>query len=474
WLVVRGMRQQAGAIPVRGGNTGRLVRVVTAAAVLLTGLGIGTWVTSGRPPSAGTALRGQIETVPDLSQLDSPLRRFRTFTKQSETGSDNVHDKVLLTVTGAPAGALLRFVTLDSYDGDQWVPANDTIADTSDDSFLRMDSEVDNPTVGTPAQVQVAISKNYRSVWIPTYGSLTSLHFLLGESQARRDQVRYDLPTSTALLAGEVGDDDDYEFTSIVPDDRLTKRMRPWRDGIMHVAGIRRVDPLVRPVLASPASRMEKLFVMAHYLRDVGRFSSGGEPGESMYTSGHDLKRLTKGFLLAPRPVGDDEQYAAAMAIIANRLGIPARVVVGAVVPPGGKVRGRNVHTWVEVRISDGSWRTLYTDEFMGDKPPQPQMEPADPPTTGTVKNPPRQEEVTPTEVKVRDQLEEQDEAARRGSAVRWAPWLLLLLLVLVVPLVKLLVRGRRRLLGRPSQRLAGAWEDLVSQARDLGVPVRS
>ena len=39
-------------------------------------------------------------------------------------------------------------------------------------------------------------------------------------------------------------------------------------------------------------------------------------------------------FLLAPRPVGDDEQYAAAMALLANRVGVPARVVVGAVRPP--------------------------------------------------------------------------------------------------------------------------------------------
>jgi len=44
---------------------------------------------------------------------------------------------------------------------------------------------------------------------------------------------------------------------------------------------------------------------------------------------------------------------------------VPARVVLGALVPAGGVVTGADVHAWVEIRVGDGSWRTLPTSAFM-------------------------------------------------------------------------------------------------------------
>ena len=35
--------------------------------------------------------------------------------------------------------------------------------------------------------------------------------------------------------------------------------------------------------------------------------------------------------------VGNDEQYAALMALLANRIGVPARVVLGRVVPEAAR-----------------------------------------------------------------------------------------------------------------------------------------
>ena len=56
---------------------------------------------------------------------------------------------------------------------------------------------------------------------------------------------------------------------------------------------------------------------------------------------------------------------------------------------------------------------------------------------------------------------------------LRALPWLLLLMLALVVPVAKLARRAVRRRRGRPSDRMAGAWLELVDHARDLGIPVR-
>ena len=69
--------------------------------------------------------------------------------------------------------------------------------------------------------------------------------------------------------------------------------------------------------------------------------------------------------------VGNDEQYAALMALLANEVGVPRpRGAGGAVVPEGGVVTGKDVSAWVELRAADGSWRTLPTEAFMSDEPP--------------------------------------------------------------------------------------------------------
>ena len=150
--------------------------------------------------------------------------------------------------------------------------------------------------------------------------------------------------------------------------------MRAWAGaGPARSSGLDRVDPLpARRARQPDPADAARSSCSPRYLRDEGRYSDGAAPGSSSTCAGHDLDRLIDGFLLAARPVGDDEQYASAMALLANRVGVPARVVVGAVLPRDGRVRGEDVHAWVEVRVADGSWRTLPTREFMGRTPPRP------------------------------------------------------------------------------------------------------
>src|SRR5690606_18291728 len=63
--------------------------------------------------------------------------------------------------------------------------------------------------------------------------------------------------------------------------------------------------------------------------------------------------------------VGDDEQFAVAAALIADELGFPARVVVGARLwsdDPGvrvcesGACRAQDLSAWTEVFTDDGRW----------------------------------------------------------------------------------------------------------------------
>ena len=473
WVALRGLEfSPEHDVEVRGSAHGRLTRAVTATLVVVVAVSVAASITPRTSAASGESVRGRAGELLSLDGLDSPLRRFRSFTEQAEASQENVHRKLLLTVTGAPRGSRVRMVTLDTYDGSEWRAENGTMAGTTDDSFQRMDTEVDNPTQGRDVRVQVSVGRAYSSAWVPTIGSLTSLRFLFADADSRRSQLRYDLATSTAVVPVGIERGNDYEFTATVPEDQLRRGMRPWTGPGLQVADLRRVDPLVRRVLASPAPAMRKVFVLARYLREEGRYSNGSGRGESQYLPGHGVNRLTDDFLLAPRPVGDDEQYASAMALLANRVGVPARVVVGAVLPRDGRVRGKDVHAWVELRVADGSWRTLDTATFMGDKPPRRRMLPALPPQIPTIAAAEPTEPVTRPEVQREQQERRQASDSRRSLVLRLLPWLVLLLLVTAVPLAKLVRRRVRRTRGRGSDRMAAAWTDLVDHARDLGIAV--
>ena len=65
---------------------------------------------------------------------------------------------------------------------------------------------------------------------------------------------------------------------------------------------------------------------IADALRTNGSWSNGTKQGEQMYLPGHGVGRLAR---FTAELVGSDEQYAAAYALMVNRLGYPARVVLG-------------------------------------------------------------------------------------------------------------------------------------------------
>ena len=474
WLALRSLRIAPGAT-ARGAGHGRVVRALMAVLVVAAAMLVAVPVTvpmsaDGGPAPVGKSLRGHQAAPSDLSGLDSPLRRFRTFTDQGEGSLNDVHDKLLFTVTGAPAGSRVRMATLDTYDGHEWLPGNNSILGASDDAFLRLDSRVDDDVQGRQIRARISVTKAYASAWMPMVGALQSLRMVFADPRGQRSEMRYNLATSSAVLPTGIGRRDSYEVDAVVAPDNLDLSVPGWLGpGQRSVSGTRQVEGFQPRVLDAPIPAMHKVFLLAGYLREQGRYSDGALPGEQQYEAGHDLDRLVDGFLMAPRPVGDDEQYASAMALLANRVGVPARVVVGAVLPRGGKVRGEDVHAWVELRVFDGSWRTLDTREFMSRRPPRAVMPPAAPLQVPTTTQPQQQPDRP-----ARDDTHQDRPSPGQGTAgaIRFVPWLVLLVLALVVPSTKSVRRWRRLRRGRSSDRMAGAWTELVDHARDLGLPV--
>ena len=229
----------------------------------------------------------------------------------------------------------------------------------------------------------------------------------------------------------------------------------------------------------------EQLQAVASTLKN-GAYSDGTKTGETQYLPGHGVARTTT-FLGRQQLVGNDEQYASTYALMANSLGVPARVIMGAVVPDGGAVRGQDVHAWVELRGADGRWHAVPNETFMPDRNKTPQQQPkATAKDSNAADVPPPNSQRPPGSV---DATFDTSSAVVRPPTLleRLAalpPWLVLLLKVIGYPLLALMViigglaaarswrRRKRQRTGAPSRRLAQGWRDLVDHARDLGVKV--
>ena len=488
WLALRGQRATA---PVRGGSGGAGRAVAAGVMVLLAGalaLPLASWATGGLDDQR-VVLRTYVAPPFDIGQYPSPLASFRRYVELPAGLSDpaNLSEEVLATVEGAPPGARLRIAALDAYDGAVWGAGNDPEPGNARDTFQRVSSVIDNPVDGETADVRVTLGDGWSGVWLPTIGALTSLD--LGDDpdrEAQAESFRYNLATSTAVVPAGVGPGDTYRFTSVVPPSSVSETDAP--SGLVTDAAFAAafLNNQATAWSGGADAPMARVFAIAEHLKQEGRYSDGVVAAERIYHPGHGVKRLGDEFANAPIMVGNDEQYAAIMALLANNVGVPARVVMGAVVPEDGVVRGSDVQAWVELQVADGSWRTLPTETFMSTVRPAEQPPLQEQEMSGTVVPPPAPipppstlAEQHDTELEARKDDHDDDESGWGLPA-----WLLVVLRYVGVPLLaavlvvativgaKALRRRRRRRAERTSARIGGGWRELVDHARDLGQPV--
>jgi hypothetical protein len=218
-----------------------------------------------------------------------------------------------------------------------------------------------------------------------------------------------------------------------------------------------------------------------------GAFSDGEIDSGVPSPAGHGAKRL-RDFLSGAQLVGDDEQYAATLALMARELGMPARVVLGAIPPTenfDGRVTGAMVKAWVEVDFAGVGWVPLDPTPPVANKPQaivkQPQANP-----NGQVLEPPVAQAKPPRPLPP-PQAEEPVEGDGClfsffcfNALPEWAQWTLRYLappvlsvgaVLLAIVGAKAIRRRRRRRRGPPVQRISGAWLELVDRLRDHGYP---
>lgn len=482
-------------------------------------------------------VRERVQPPIDLSDLPSPLSSFRRFVKDG--------DQAMLTVSGLPAGAPVRLATMDAYDGLVWnvspgagpVGGRSARGGVSDGGtsgggasgdggagdggtgggasggFRRVSSDGRVPGVSTrpddshegrSAEVAVTVGA-LGGVWLPTVGDPAAIRGAEGTSLSG---LQADSATGTAILARGLERGMRYTIDTRWSPRPTDAQIAAALAATVPLAAVDGAPPAIaeaaaamgRPGSAEAAAKSDAAPAggalaqrIAGELISRGYFSHGlvGD-GDFPSLSGHGAERMTT-FLTGDVMVGDDEQYASAMALIAHQLGLPARVVVGFRTPgadggtsaaSGASTRttftGRDISAWVEVDLRGYGWVPFSPTPPESKRPDSAAPQPTPEPTTRSQQAPPRQPEPSQAPAP-RAQTPPADDAEAPREQADWRPAVLvaggsaLALMVLIVPfagivLAKATQRRRRRRAPDPLRRVTGGWDDVLALAADHGL----
>ena len=441
--------------------------VIALAAVMAFGVNLATGA------SQRQVLRDQVVPPLNLSDYPSPLTKFRFY-------EVNLEDEVLFTVESMPAGGRLRLAVMDHWDG--------VVFNVSQDSgrYLRVGREMPWQPEGDLVRTTIT-AEGYSDVWVPSFGEPSRVEFSGPHSEVVGRSLHLNQDSHQLLTTAGIASGNGIEMTST----NQAPLSAEARDGLSE-RGIGPVPPgrfpLIPEVLSetgrlwagSATTPYEQLRIIEEQLRTNGRFSDGRNNDSR---AGHTAERLAFMFN-SEQYVGDDEQYAVAMALMASQLGIPVRVVLGFYPeeqPAEGQpwqVLGAHAHVWVEANIDGAGWVSFDPTPPRTQLPnpdntvPKPQPKPR-------VESPPlpperHEDEQVQTEEENVDLKEPEEEPADlRGLfaviGISLGGLVLLMSPLLLIALWKLRRRQRRKVRGTTADQIAGAWGEVVDRARDLG-----
>jgi hypothetical protein len=484
WLAMRHQRLR----PVVLSGNRRLWQTGFGAGMVLVAVAGGSLVGPLVPFASAhsrVVLRNYVTPPFDIGQYPSPLAGYRKYTKTGPIlGGKQLYDSVLFTVNGLPPNTQVRMAALDSYDGEVWAASPPALLPTSGtgiDAFQRVGQTIDAPPGGQRITATVTIG-GWHDVWLPEAGSLTAIHFDGSRGQQEADAFRYNLATATGVVPTGLTTGDQYTFTAILASTALPQDPNPQADGgaIVPATATGFVRGVANSWAAGASGPWAATMAVANHMLSEGRYSDGAG-SEDRYPPGHSVFRLTQ-MTSAAQTVGDDEQYAALLGLMANSAGMPARVVLGAIPEADGSVKGKDVHAWVEVHLTDGRWVPLPNSIFTPTKSPDPVPPPTTTQKATAVVVPPPVASRLPSSS---DQPQQSNSTAKAEHKLQHHSTLpgwvvptvaavagtILILLGIYAGLVGLKARRRRvrRSRGSPSTRVAAGWREVLDQARDMG-----
>jgi len=480
WAAMR--HQRGGGQLLTVGRQRPWQRLGAALAVLAVAVA-GATVIGPRLPGAHTHQRVVLHAVPpfNVDAYPSPLAGFRDFTKNA-LHSVGLYGKQLLTTTGLPAGARVRIASMDTYNGLVWGVANSAAGASSFAGFQRIGSTLPGAT-GRTHTATITIDSAYQLPWLPDLAGTTGFTFSGSAGHAVASALWFNVATATGLVPGGLPAGLRYSVTAAraaTPTAAQLSNATPY--GAPDTATVipAAIQAFANAHAASAGSPMQKVLLLAAYLRRYGRYSDGGA-GQSDVLAGHSAGRLTT-FLQSPQIIGDDEQYAATMALLADAVGVPAGVALDGTVGPGGIIYGRDVHADVELHLAQYGWVTLPASQFVGTGQATPQPQTIRRPAPAKYVPPPVSDPA-PATSNNDNNAASHNAPAQPGHSLFRIPAIVIALLqdvglpLLVVVTIaaaltgaKRLRRRRRRRRGPTAGRATGAWRELLDLGRDLGI----
>ncbi len=461
-------------------------------------------------------LRSGVDPRLELAAEISPLAQYRGWFDDDRFGQT-------LFRVDAPAGIdRVRLATLPFYDG-QVARVVDPAAGAGDarTAFVRVPSALPAPSGLTTGTAEFVVDA-YRGVWLPTVGETTSIDFAGTDAAALADGFFHNAATAGSVQLAEPGlsagtsyrqhsayDPRPASAASLVParsgpaleDALVPESLREWVDGQEVAAGgeglvalierLRARGFLSHALMVDPAEPPAWTEELGDYTFQPSRAGHSTDRVDDLFTDllerqsevgGDEDADLVAG-------VGDDEQFAVAGMMIADRLGFDARVVVGARLDSedaslptcdAGACTAGDVAAWIEVRGTGADWVALDVTP-QHELFPSPDTEQRRDPQIPTEVRREQAESVLPAESNPADGADRADDDSAAAddltalwAAVRIGGASLLALLVLVGPFVLVLVLKALRRRGRRSapdtiDRFTGGWQEWVDIAVDHG-----
>jgi transglutaminase-like putative cysteine protease len=453
-------------------------QVVTAFLVIAVVTGL---VVTVRPALDTTGprrtLRELVAQPLDVRLYPSPLQAFRLNLTDNKATT-------LFTVAGAPAGTRIRIATLDGYDGYTYRVSNSTSLGADSGAFQRIGSRVSDSTVGRQVSVTVTMGA-LSGVWVPTVGKTLALSFQGGRSVALADAFHYNKGSGTGIVTAGLEQGDSYTQLAVIP-------AQPSRSDILAAsAGAIRLPPAdpipdaVRDVAAkwaalAPDSNAGALVTTYADQLKLGYYSNGIGPEEAASWAGHNVARISDLLNNPHQMVGDEEQYAVTLALLARAAGVPARVSYGYTLQStDGTVQGSDVTAWTEVYLAGYGWvamdatppkdRRLTSLSNQPQSVPRPQVEnpPPPPQKPGSLEQDTTPPGSVPDVTRKRFSLDWA--LVGKVAAVGGIPLIFVIAPIALIIGLKLRRRKARMSSGDLVDRVAGGWAEIIDRARDLG-----
>ena len=455
-------------------------RLIAGGAVLALAAGAGIATAAfAEPPVQRYVLRDFVIPPFDVKQYPSPLQSWRGIVRDDA-------ETTLFTVSGLPDDARVRLAAMDAYNGIVYNVSDDGAGSSS--AFTPVRSNMSPKATGTPAEVRIDIGE-YTGVWLPGVGAVREIGFDGDRASELRRSAHFNDATGTGVVTAGLRAGDGYTLTTLVADVPSDTALAdaafapvsmPKQEGVPET-----LSKLASENLRDAETPIERVRALIDWLSTDGYFSHG--LADDVYSpSGHGAARISALFA-GEQMVGDDEQYAVAMALMARQLGIPARVVMGWYPGeddpdgPAFTATGDNMHAWVEVAFDGFGWVPFDPTPDEDNEPNDQNTKPQANPKPQVLQPPPPAQapaDLPPTSADDRDQDDETEPGLDwLGPLLLWGGVGLGVITLALAPFIVLgLIKGarraRRRGASRTADRISGGWDELVDSAVDLRAPV--